>query len=93
MRVTEIIRGILDLIDQIEDKHQETEQPYYDDEQRRMDQVDDLTGCGADAEYANEPDPRYSDIAAVTVDAGGGMQEPKHPADIRGEHGRVFGGN
>jgi len=91
MRVTEIIRGILDLIDQIED--QKDSKQYYDDKSRRMDQIDDLQGSGNASTYANEPDEQVSDIASVTVDAGGGWQEPKHPADIRGEHGRVYGGN
>ena len=93
MRVTEILRGLLDLIDQIEDEQTSKETPYYDDEARRMDQIDDLQGCNPDTEYANEPDPRYSDIAAVTVDAGGGWQEPKHPDDIRGDSIRIHGGN
>lgn len=91
MRVTEIIRGILDLIDQIED--QQDSQQYYDDESRRMDQIDDLQGSGCASTYANEPDEQVSDIASVTVDAGGGWQEPKHPEDIRGDSVRVYGGN
>jgi len=91
MRVTEIIRGILDLIDQIED--QQDSQQYYDDESRRMDQIDDLQGSDCASTYANEPDEQVAGIASVTVDAGGGWQEPKHPADIRGEHGRVYGDN
>ena len=91
MRVTEIIRGILDLIDQIED--QQDSQQYYDDESRRMDQIDDLQGSSCASTYANEPDEQVAGIASVTVDAGGGWQEPKHPADIRGEHGRVYGDN
>ena len=93
MRVTEIIRGILDLIDQIEDKSQEAEQPHYDDEARRMNQIDDLQGSGCASTYANEPDEQVAGIASVTVDAGGGWQEPKHPADIRGDSIRVHGGN
>ena len=91
MRATEIIRDLLDLIDKVEDQSP-TEQ-HQDDEQRRMDQINDLQGCDTDATYQNEPDERVGDISIVTTRAGGGMQEPKHPADIRGEHGRVFGGN
>jgi len=91
MRVTEIIRGILDLIDQIED--QQDSQQHYDDESRRMDQIDDLQGSDCASTYANEPDEQVAGITSVTVDAGGGWQEPKHPADIRGEHGRVYGDN
>jgi hypothetical protein len=91
MRATEIIRDLLDLLDKVED--QSSTEQHQDDEQRRMDQITDLQGCDAGATYANEPDERVGDITVVTTRAGGGMQEPKHPADIRGEHGRVYGGN
>jgi hypothetical protein len=33
--------------------------------------------------FANAPDTKYSDIDSVTVDAGGGMNGPKHPHDLR----------
>ena len=32
---------------------------------------------------ANSPDEKYASIDAVTVDAGGGVNGPKHPTDIR----------
>ena len=34
-------------------------------------------------QYANTPDEVVTDIDSVTVDAGGGMNGPKHPAHIR----------
>ena len=93
MRATEIIRDILDLIDKVEHKSTDAESSYYDDETRRKNQIDDLQGCNTDSGYANEPDERVSDITVVTTRAGGGWQEPKHPDDMRGEHGRLYGGN
>ena len=95
MRATEIIRGLLDLIDKVEDQtEQATQDTYYDDEARRMDQVDDFTGsCDSGQMYANEPDETVGGIEVVTTLAGGGWQEPKHPNDIRGEHGRLHGGD
>ena len=93
MRATEIIRGILNIIDKVDDNNTDTVATYYDDETRRMSQIDDLQGCDSDAAYANEPDERVSDITVVTTRAGGGWQEPKHPDDMRGEHGRLYGGN
>jgi len=33
--------------------------------------------------FENEPEEAYAGIDSVTTDAGGGMQEPKDPADIR----------
>lgn len=32
---------------------------------------------------ANAPEEAYADVAAVTTDAGGGVNGPSHPADIR----------
>jgi len=33
--------------------------------------------------YVNQPNEKYADIDAVTAKAGGGINGPKHPADIR----------
>ncbi len=33
--------------------------------------------------FENAPDEQYADIDAVTKDAGGGMNGPKHPKDLR----------
>jgi hypothetical protein len=90
MRIADLIRGFLDIID--------AEQPKIDitinktDDDRRFDQVKDLIpdddcGCGS---VANAPKEQYADIEAVTTDAGGGMHSPKEPEDIRGEHGSLF---
>ena len=61
-----------------------------DEELARMKQIAGLLPVGTETEYANEPQEMYADIDAVTVDAGGGMQAPKHPADIRGEHPSMY---
>lgn len=102
MRATELIRSILDFIDKetIEPKitminmtDPEDDMPKGSEEERRMNQVKDLVpddDCGCDTEYSNSPNEQYADIEAVTTDAGGGINEPKHPADIRGEHPSLF---
>jgi hypothetical protein len=43
--------------------------------------------------WATSPNETYADIDAVTTGAGGGHNGPKHVADIRGEHGRLYGDN
>lgn len=49
---------------------------------RRFDQIEDLIpDCG----HCNDTDAKYATIDSVTVDAGGGWNGPKHPADIRGD--------
>ena len=96
MRVQEIIRGILDMIDGVE-SHQPV-QPvedmgYSDADIKRFKQIVDLAAADETAEYANEPNEQYADIDAVTVDAGAdGMNGTKDPADVRGEHPSLYPG-
>ncbi len=103
MRVQEIIRGILDMLDSAESSTEPRPQDqaaaneqFHDDDVRRFRQIVDLADSGETTEYSNTPREEYADIDAVTTAAGGGMQAPKHPADIRGEHpslypGKVYG--
>ena len=99
MRVQEIIRGILDMIDSAE-KSTDTAQPdqtvpndeFYNDDVRRFKQIVDLADNGEQTEYSNTPKEEYADMDSVTTAAGGGMQTPKHPADIRGEQPSIYPG-
>ena len=98
MRVSEIIRSILDVIDRAEAADQ-PEQPvedmgYADADIKRFKQI---AGLKTDSEYSTTPNEQYADINAVTSDAGAdNWQGEKDPADIRGEHpslypGKVYG--
>lgn len=103
MKTTEILRGLLDVLDTLEAASQPAIEVEVDpvgptpeelinqehklranDDVARMNQIKDLlpSPC-ADKEYANEPEEAYAEIEAVTTDAGGGVNGPKHPADIR----------
>ena len=112
MRATEIIRGLLDLIDGVDaaqqpedscgcgdfcdcDQHQNTVMATVstDDELRRFKQILGLVDDDSQEQYSNTPNERVAPMDSVTVDAGGGANAPKHVADIRGEHGRLYGGN
>jgi hypothetical protein len=53
------------------------------EELARMKQIAGLLPVDAETEYANEPQEMYADIDSVTVHAGGGMNGPKHPHDLR----------
>jgi hypothetical protein len=44
-------------------------------------------------EYSNTPNEIVADVSAVTTDAGGGVNGPKDPADIRGNSTRIYGEN
>jgi hypothetical protein len=72
------------------------EEEFAPDDIRRFRQIVDLADQGEQTEYSNTPKEEYAGLDAVTTKAGGGMQAPKDPADIRGEHpslypGKVYG--
>lgn len=94
MRATEIIRNLLDLIDDIEAGN---EQPQGieaavtidapDGDVNRFKHIVDLV---TDKSYSTAPDPKVLPIAAVTTDAGGGVNGPKHPRDLRGNSFPIY---
>lgn len=93
MRVSEIIRQVLDVIDSIE--NEQPEQPiedagYAEKDIKRFKQIAGLT---TDKQYSTEPNEQYMGIDSVTVDAGADQwQGTKDPADIRGEHPSLYPG-
>ena len=85
MRATDIIRSVLDLIDQVEVK-QDTpiELPDEPGEQiSRFKQIYAMMSNRGQGEYSNTPNEVVAPLSSVTTDAGGGVNGPKHPADIR----------
>ena len=55
-----------------------------DDDIRRFKQIVDLASDeGELSPFSNSPNEKYADIDAVTTAAGGGVNGPKHPADIK----------
>lgn len=92
MRTTDLIRSVLDLIDAIE--HQDTgvdadtctdtiSNVSTDSDARRFKHIFDLLSKEKNIGFSNEPDETYANIDSVTTDAGGGINGPSHPMDIR----------
>lgn len=90
MRVTDVIRGVLDIIDHAEQPAAPvvavsvipSEQPDIDTaELVRMRQIAGLVGSG-ETEYSNSPEEMISGIDAVLA-SGDDVHHSKHPADIR----------
>ena len=84
MKITDVIRSVLDIIDSSE-QPESVNQDYMpeegDDEIMRM---KELVGINPEeVQFSNSPDELYADIKKVTVDAGGGINGPKHPGNIR----------
>ena len=99
MRATEIIRGVLDIIDSL-DTEPEVKQTQpeitaniYDDDLNRIKMIagvlPDTDNCTT---YANEPAEVIAPVEAVTTLAGGGPNKPKHPADLRSNSLSMFPG-
>ncbi len=78
MRATEIIRGVLDLIDQLECE-----------QQQELEQAPEPIATSFKEIFAtmydNSPNPHVKDIASVTTAAGLGGIGVKSPADIRSD--------
>lgn len=100
MRGTDVIRAILDLIDQIEDSKTGYSQtapdllptPNDDGELvsrfRQIHQV--LASRDMPTQYSNTPVEIVTDVPSVTTDVGGGPNGIKHPDDIRVKDPRGF---
>ena len=85
MRATEIIRGVLDLIDQVECAQQPQEMPTDPVGGAFAQLFAQMTTSRQEPQgYDNSPNPQIQGIEAVTTAAGlGGTNGPKNPADIR----------
>ena len=86
MRATDIIRMMLDIIDQKEIQQPEPSEPVAS----RFRQIYDVLSKRDTRTVANAPNEVVTSIDAVTTDAGGGINGPKHPHDIRTAHTSMY---
>jgi hypothetical protein len=98
MRAQDIIRAVLDVLDTQEENitvDVDSVVPNEPGEQNsRFKQIFHmLSQRNKPRQYSNSPQEGVEDIESVTTNAGGGVNGSKHPADIRGEHGRLYGDN
>lgn len=97
MRGTDIVRQVLDLLDQIDGPHDvEGTMNVQDDPahiENRFKSILAMLNNDSFGEYSNTPNEIVADVSAVTTDAGGGVNGPKDPADIRGNSTRIYGEN
>ena len=69
------------------------DEDFYNDDIRRFRQIVDLADKGEPTEYSNTPKEEYAAPDAVTINAGGGPNKPKHVDDIRANSFRLHGNN
>ena len=96
MRAQDIIRAVLDLLDKSEEPSGSvevtTDMPPEEGEPiaSRFKQIFAMLNNPSEGEYSNTPNEVVADIEAVTTDAGGGINAPKHPHDIRVAHASMY---
>ena len=88
MRATDLVRQVLDLLDQIEDQHDIQPDETCGAEQgepvaSRFKQIFAMLDNPSQGPLANSPNEVVADVDSVTTDAGGGVNGPKHPHNIR----------
>lgn len=86
MRIAELLRKMADIVDQAEQDSGNDQSPLTNmgqDDPNRIKQIADLLSGVDTREVMNSPQEQYAGIEAVTTDAGGGVNGPKHPHDIR----------
>lgn len=87
MRATDIVRRVLDLLDAVDSQPDDTCQTMPAERGEpiasRFKQIFAMLDNPNEGPHANSPNEVYSDIESVTTDAGGGLNGPKHPHDIR----------
>ncbi len=98
MRATDVIRSVLDLIDQLETPIESdivVVDPVEPEtvtglDQNRFQQIIDLLTSEYSQMYDNSPAEVVAGIESVTTNAGGGWNGPKNPADIRANSVSMF---
>jgi hypothetical protein len=93
MRATDVVRQVLDLLDAIDSKQDTSADVTVvqnAEPDGRFRQILSLLSQDSFGEYANTPNEIVSDVDSVTTLAGGGVNAPKDPKDIRVKDPRGF---
>jgi hypothetical protein len=98
MKITDIIRSVLDIVDRAEETQQREPQMSVTiakqaepDELIRIKQIAGLMDDG-NKQYTNSPNEKVADIDAVTV-GGTDLNRSKNPSDIRVQHPSAYPGH
>ena len=99
MRSTDIVRQVLDLLDMIDGPHDLKPEVKIDVQQNnepndnRFKSILAMLDSESFGPLANTPNEVVADVDAVTTLAGGGLNGPKDPADIRVKDPGAYNGS
>lgn len=98
MKITDIIRSLLDLVDRADEPVEQAPQMSVNittqsdpDDLVRIKQIAGLIDDG-DKQYSNSPNEKIAGIDAVTA-SGTDVNRSKHPSDIRVQHPSAYPGH
>jgi len=98
MRATDIVRQVLDLLDAVEGQHDlkpevKIDVQQNDEPDNRFKSILAMLDSDSFGPLANSPNEVVADVDAVTTLAGGGVNGPKDPADIRVKDPGAYNGS
>jgi len=82
MNIDDIVKYVLEKLDELETSQNNYPEIEPGEQTSRFKHIYNMMDTERKA-LANTPNEKYAPIDAVTTDAGGGINGPKHPADIR----------
>ncbi|MDA9953482.1 hypothetical protein N9D61_03975 [Planktomarina sp.] len=85
MSARDLLRAVLDILDAEDEQKVKTDITIHqnDEPDDRFKQILAMLDADSFGPLANSPNEVVAPVSAVTTDAGGGMNAPKHPHDIR----------
>ena len=83
MRANDLIRAVLDILDGAEEIDKDNIPNEPGEKNSRFKQIFAMLNNPSQGPLANSPNEIVADIDSVTTDAGGGVNGPKDPKDIR----------
>ena len=92
MSARDLLRAVLDILDAEDEQKVKADITINqnDEPDDRFRQILAMLDADSFGPLANSPNEVVAPVSAVTTDAGGGVNGPKHPADIRIKDPRGF---
>ena len=95
MSARDLLRAVLDILDAEDEQKVKADITINQNDEgpSHFKQILAMLDANSFGPLANSPNEVVADVDAVTTDAGGGINAPKHVDDIRTAHPRQYGNN